>query len=80
MRLRGVMSGVRTMFGDDSVYAQCFPLYSVLLAVGRTNVDFLRLDVDGYEFEVLRTIPWHKVNIRVRKNRNTHRFVPFLTV
>jgi hypothetical protein len=50
----------------EGVYAvQCFPLYSILLAVGRTHVDYFGLDVEGSEYKILETIPWHKVNIKV---------------
>lgn len=49
----------------ESVTIQCFPLYSVLLAVGRTAIDFFSLDVEGHELKILETIPWHKVNIKV---------------
>ena len=31
---------------------QCFPFYSILLAVGQTSVDFFSLDVEGHELEV----------------------------
>ena len=31
---------------------QCFPLYSILLAVGRTSIDFFSLDVEGHELKV----------------------------
>lgn len=51
---------------DESIYkVQCFPLYSILLAVGRTEIDFLELDVEGSEYKILKTIPWHKVDIKV---------------
>ncbi len=46
---------------------QCFPLYSILLAHGQNWVDFFSLDVEGHELQVLKTIPWHKVNITVRR-------------
>nr|CAH0110638.1 unnamed protein product [Daphnia galeata] len=50
---------------NASVYTvQCFPLYSILLAVGRTHVDYFGLDVEGAEYKILETIPWHKVNIK----------------
>jgi FkbM family methyltransferase len=45
------------------ISVQCFPLYSILLALNRTTVDFFSLDVEGFELEVLRTIPWDKVDI-----------------
>ena len=44
---------------------QCFPIYSVLLALGNPTIDLLSLDVEGPEFEILKSIPWDKVNIRV---------------
>ena len=47
------------------VQVQCFPLYSILLAVGRTRVDFLSLNVEGAELQVLSTIPWHRIDIKV---------------
>lgn len=50
---------------SETVQVQCFPLYSILLAVNRTTVDFFSLDVEGSELDVLNTIPWHKVDIKV---------------
>jgi FkbM family methyltransferase len=47
------------------ISVQCFPLYSILLALNRTKVDFFSLDVEGFELDVLRTIPWDKVDIKV---------------
>ena len=44
---------------------QCFPLYGMLLAVNRTHVDYLSLDVEGPELEILKTIPFDKVVIDV---------------
>ena len=44
---------------------QCFPLYSILLACGRTDIDLFSLDIEGAELDVLNTIPWTKVDIKV---------------
>ncbi len=44
---------------------QCFPLYSILLAVGETTVDYLSLDIEGAELSVLKSVPWEKVDVRV---------------
>jgi hypothetical protein len=44
---------------------QCFPLYSLLIAMGNPIVNLLVLDVEGAETLVLRTIPWSSVNIEV---------------
>ncbi|XP_060601227.1 protein Star-like isoform X1 [Ruditapes philippinarum] len=49
----------------DEVLVQCFPLYSILLALGQVNVDFLSLDVEGDELNVLKTIPWDKVYMKM---------------
>jgi len=40
-------------------------MYPILLAIGRTHVDYLSLDVEGLEYKILRTIPWHKVYMQV---------------
>lgn len=42
---------------------QCFPLYSILLALNQTSIDYFSLDVEGDEKGVLGTIPWQKVKI-----------------
>ncbi len=51
----------------DLIEIQCFPFYSVLLAIGRTSLDFFSLDVEGHELQILKTIPWNKVDIKVYK-------------
>lgn len=43
----------------------CLPLYSLLLAVGNPTVNYLSLDIEGGEFQVLKTVPWKKVDIQV---------------
>lgn len=50
---------------NEQVAVQCFPLYSILLAINRTRVDFFSLDIDGYELQVLQTVPFHRLDIRV---------------
>lgn len=47
------------------IKVQCFPLYSVLSALGQPTVDYLSLDIEGAELPVLKTVPWEKVNIRL---------------
>uniref|UniRef100_A0A1B6KJ09 Methyltransferase FkbM domain-containing protein n=1 Tax=Graphocephala atropunctata TaxID=36148 RepID=A0A1B6KJ09_9HEMI len=48
---------------DGFVDVQCFPIYSYLLALNVTHVDYFSLDVEGDELEVLKTIPFDKVDI-----------------
>ena len=44
---------------------QCFPLFSVLLALDSPTVTLLSLDIEGAEFEVFRSLPWDRVDIEV---------------
>jgi hypothetical protein len=44
-----------------TIRVQCFPLYSILLALGNPTVDLFSLDIEGAELKVLETIPWSKV-------------------
>ena len=46
------------------VTMQCLPLYSILLALGNPTVDFLSLDIEGAEYQVLKNIPWKYVDIK----------------
>ncbi|CAH1803378.1 unnamed protein product [Owenia fusiformis] len=43
---------------------QCFTLYTLLLAVGVTRVDYFSLDVEGAEISILKTIPFDKIYIK----------------
>ena len=48
-----------------TIKIQCFPFYSVLLALNQTIVDYFSLDIEGHEKRILETIPWNKVDIKV---------------
>ena len=43
----------------------CFPFHSILFAIGNPTVDYFSLDIEGIELDVLKTIPWDKVDIKV---------------
>lgn len=47
------------------VNVQCFPFYTYLLALNITVIDYFSLDVEGSELNVLKTIPFDKIDIRV---------------
>ena len=49
----------------SSYRLQCYPLYSLLEALGNPRVDFLSLDIEGAELAVLKTLPWDKVDIEL---------------
>jgi hypothetical protein len=45
-------------------------LYSLLEAAGFTELDFLSLDLEGVELQVLKTIPFDKVDIKVSTHQS----------
>ena len=49
----------------ETTEIQCFPFYSLLLALNQTTVDYFSLDIEGHEKRVLQTIPWKKLEIKV---------------
>ena len=59
----GILADNATEVGEV-VEMQCMPIFSLLLALGNPTVDFLSLDIEGAEYQVLSTIPWDKVDIR----------------
>ena len=59
----GILAEGATGVGE-MVQMQCIPIFSLLLALGNPTVDFLSLDIEGAEYQVLKTIPWNKVDIR----------------
>lgn len=50
---------------STSVNVQCFPLYTYLLALNISVIDYFSLDVEGSELNVLKTIPFDKIDIKV---------------
>ena len=46
------------------IKTMCFPFHSILFAIGNPSVDYFSLDVEGVELDILKTIPWNKVDIK----------------
>ncbi|XP_064104879.1 protein Star-like isoform X2 [Macrobrachium nipponense] len=44
---------------------QCLPLASYFLALNLKTLDFLSLDIQGFEADILRSIPYDKVKVRL---------------
>ncbi|XP_069956572.1 protein Star-like [Cherax quadricarinatus] len=59
--------GVLGQIGNSTsaIKVKAFPLYSILLSLNVTVVDFFSLDIEGVEMKVLRTIPWDKIKFRL---------------
>lgn len=50
---------------DNFAIVPCFPLRSFLLALNKTTIDYFSLDIEGLEYKVLQSLPWHQINIKV---------------
>ena len=59
------MRNERQKVGQSKSKTLCLPFYSILLAMGNPTVDFFSLDVEGAELQILKTIPWDNVSIKV---------------
>jgi len=68
----GGMAGIVKERNDETYDMQCFPLYSLLMAIGNRTVNYFSLDIEGAEFAVLQTIPWDKVDIEVMTIETNH--------
>ena len=42
----------------------CIPITTMMLALQQTRIDFLSLDVEGFELPILRTIRWDLISVR----------------
>jgi len=61
----GMVSAVGKGQADQTTEEICLPLNSILLALGNPRVDYLSLDVEGAEIDVLRSISWSKIDIKI---------------
>ena len=59
------MSGIVLEKTNSSKTLQCVPLYTLLLAMDNPTVNWFILDIEGAEYQVLQTIPWHLVDIEM---------------
>ena len=56
----------------DETQVQCFPLYSILLALNQTNVDYLSLDIKGDELYALKTVPFDELHFKIMTVETNH--------
>ncbi|XP_059082225.1 protein Star-like [Tigriopus californicus] len=52
-----------SMFSCNHHTVICYPIYAILAAVNQTKVDYFSLDVEGFELDILKTIPFDQVEI-----------------
>ena len=48
-----------------TIKMQCFPLTSIVYALANPVIDYLSLDIEGSELEVLKTIPFNTIKIKL---------------
>jgi hypothetical protein len=48
----------------ETIWKLCFPLYSILMALGNPTVDYFSVDLEGAELQVLQSLPLDKVDIK----------------
>jgi len=59
------MSRTHLQFKKPEVSVHCFPLNAIMAAINVSHVDYLSLDVEGPELEILHTIDWTRLHIDV---------------
>ena len=47
----------------QEIQVQCFPLFSVLVALGNPHIDYFSLDIEGAEWTILKSLPWDRINV-----------------
>ncbi|CAG9772897.1 unnamed protein product [Ceutorhynchus assimilis] len=47
------------------IRVKCFPLYSLILALNSSSLDYLNLETGGTELQVLETVPFDRVKIEI---------------
>lgn len=52
-------------YTGELIRVQCLPLTLYLAALGIKTVDYFSLDIEGNEIDVLETIPFNEIDIKV---------------
>ena len=61
-KIKGPVKNGTTIY---SALVKCYPLHMLLDALGITTVHFFSLDVEGLELQVLKTLPFHRIEFQV---------------
>lgn len=59
-------------YTGEHTRVQCLPFILYITALGIKTVDYFSLDIEGNEIDVLETIPFDKVDIKVRICETIH--------
>ena len=55
----------RQKAGAETARIQCFPLAAILRALNVTHVDYFSLDIEGAEYDVIKSFPFDDINVDV---------------
>ncbi|XP_066957636.1 protein Star-like isoform X2 [Macrobrachium rosenbergii] len=50
---------------SETIHVKSFPFYSILSALDISFIDVFNLDIEGFEFKVLKTIPFDRVKVGI---------------
>ncbi|XP_068246101.1 protein Star-like [Palaemon carinicauda] len=50
---------------SNAIHVKSFPFYSIISALDISFIDVFNLDIEGFEFKVLKTIPFNKVKVGI---------------
>ncbi len=51
---------------DESyLFIPCLPLYTILKAINVNNIDYFSLDIEGGEWDVVKSLPFDKISFEV---------------
>lgn len=54
-------------YTGEHLRVQCLPLTFYIAALGVKTIDYFSLDIEGNEIDVLETIPFNEMDIKVRR-------------
>ena len=63
-QLVGVNETVPLKYANKIRRTPCIPITTMLLALKQRRIDFLSLDVEGFELPILRTFRWDLINVK----------------
>ena len=63
-QLIGVNETTPLKYANKIRSTPCIPITTMLLALNQKRIDFLSLDVEGFELPILRTFRWDLVDVR----------------
>ena len=61
------MNHTRNKILQEVTQVLCLPFEAILVVLETPEIDYFSLDVEGSELNILQTIPWKRLQIKVLK-------------